>query len=291
MKQALMGVINLTPNSFSDGGEYNQSESFEKHFLYQLKAASIIDLGAESTAPFNDPISFAEELNRFEEVFYPFLSIHPDPTCTLSIDTYKIPVFKEVASKINKSWPKTKIIFNDVSGCLDDELIELLEDDSLDFSYVYSHNLAPDRGQTSHHMRFCLDTDYKNFMEELKDYFKNGLKKLKNYKKEIIIDPCFGFSKTREQNHYLLSHMNDFLNDLDKEIPLLYGISRKSFLRFPVDMDMKDPANIIILDHMQTLLMDNLIKNNPNRKIIFRCHDNTSFKAIQNNKNIFDLNS
>lgn len=291
MKQFLMGVINLTPNSFSDGGCFNQSDSFEKHFCSLLKTASIIDLGAESTAPFNDPISIDEELKRYEEVFFPLLRTLPDPKSIISIDTYKVSVFKAVASKIKKSWPKTKIIFNDVSGSLDNELIDLLKDDSLDFSYVYSHNLAPNRGQTSHHMNYCLKVGNESLLKEIKNYFKNGLSKLKEIKREIIIDPCFGFSKTREQNHYLLSHMKEFLSAFDEEQPLLYGISRKSFLRLPPDMDIRDSENIKVLDHMQTLLMDEIIKYNPDRKIIFRCHNDTSLKAIQNKKNIFDLNS
>lgn len=291
MNQLLMGVINITPNSFSDGGQFNQQLNFEEHFKNQLSTVDIIDIGTESTAPFNEPISFEEELRRYEAVFFPFLKKEPDPGITLSIDTYKINVFKSLIFEINKYWPKTNVIFNDVSGCLDEDLMDLFLDESIDFSYIYSHNLVPTREETSHHMDFCLTCNNEVFIRELKNYFKNGLEKLKGIKKEIIIDPCFGFSKTREQNQYLLSHMGDFLNEIDVKIPLLYGISRKSFLRFPADLDVKDPTNKLVLDNMQTLLMSELLKNNPDREIIFRCHNNTSLKAIQNVQNIFDLNS
>ena len=233
-----MGVINLTPNSFSDGGDFNQFHSFKNRFLELLKWAHIIDLGAESTAPFNSKISAKEELSRYEELFFPLLEELEDPHIEISIDTYKVDVFITVLKKINLKWPKTRVIFNDVSGAIDSELVDVLKSRELDFSYVFSHNLAPSREQTQNHMKYLSPSVGMDFFRENIRYFEEGLKRLSTFEKTIIIDPCFGFSKSREQNLYLLKNLKTFLLQFPVGLDCLVGISRKSFLRSEKNKDL-----------------------------------------------------
>lgn len=281
-----MGVMNLTPDSFSDGGKLNSLKSVEKTFIKMLQWAHVIDLGAESTAPFNDPIDVLAEFKRFETYFFPLLQKLKDPKTTISIDTYKPELFYEIYLVIKHFWPETKLIFNDVSGKIDDELIDLLSDDSLDFEYVYSHNLCPSRALTSEHIKYCEIDESIEYLRMVVQYFRNGLEILKPIPKRIWIDPCFGFSKTRAQNHLLLKHFKTFLMQLAWDVPVVYGVSRKSFLRVPQTLDAKDPENQKVLDQMQSILIYDLIRDELPKDFLFRVHDNSSVKSSLNLKEI-----
>jgi dihydropteroate synthase len=270
-----MGVINLTPNSFSE----SKPKNLLKYFSDLLLDCSIIDIGAESTAPMNASIDAVTEFKRFEASFFPLLQLRPDPVCTLSIDTYRPEVFYEVYHVIKHYWPKTQLIFNDVSGKIDDDLLSLLKEDKLDFDYVYCHNLCPLRDLAGDHMQFISDqTDYR-FFQDVLDYFKQGLGIVQSFSHKVWIDPCFGFSKTREQNQYLLKHFATFMRHFSSEIGFLYGISRKSFLRFPKTLDAKDELVQSELDHIQTAIMVDLLKARPHHSIIFRSHSQLSVKS------------
>lgn len=283
-----MGVINITPNSFSDHIDLNNISSFSDKFNELLNWADCIDLGAESTAPFNSPLGSVEELERFETYFFPFVASTKDPKITISIDTYKPEVFYEVYLVIKKYWPKTKIIFNDVSGKIDDELILLLSDDSLDFDYVFSHNLCPSRDMTVKHMDYCLKDLDRDLVAEMIHYFQIGLELVKPLKRRIWIDPCFGFSKTREQNHYLLKNIHYLLEGFPSHIGFIYGISRKSFLRVPRNLNPKDPSEIKVLDQMQAILITDLLRNPLKRDFYFRVHDYSSLKSSFNIMSILE---
>ena len=279
-EQLSMGVLNITPNSFSDGGKFSSISDFSKQFKSLQTWANIIDIGAESTAPFNDSISSLTEYQRFEETLFPFLLDNPDPSITLSIDTYKPEVFYEVYQFVKLHWPSTKIIFNDVSGCVDDELILLLSDDELDFDYVLAHNLCDYRSCTSEHMNYCTKSSGEDFFSEVVLFFKTRLALLSPFNNKIIIDPCFGFSKDRTQNHYLLKRMDDFC-ELFKDHQILYGISKKSFLRFP-QMAKRDSDSEIIMEQMQSILIHDLLAKNKDKNLIFRLHSKHCIKSSFN---------
>ena len=274
-----MGVINLTPDSFSNSNKFSDYESFSNAFEKMLVWADVIDLGAESTAPFNKPVSEEEELKRFKKLFFPYLEQNKDPAITLSIDTYKISVFESVALEVNKHWPKTKIIFNDVSGKIDDELLAFFKKTNLDFSYVFSHNNCPSRSQTNEHMNYVCKKNEMELLREMSEFFVDGINKLRETKIPFYVDPCFGFSKTREQNQYLLKKFSTFMLQIPPDIGCVYGISRKSFLRFPVDMDPNDSENQIVLDQVQAYYMAKVMKNFPNKEVLFRIHNESVFKA------------
>ncbi|MEX0798299.1 MAG: dihydropteroate synthase, partial [Bacteriovoracaceae bacterium] len=146
--------MNITPNSISEGRKYKKPGHSLNQFSQFLKDFDMVDVGAESTAPFNAPIDAQTELSRLEAFFYPLFEMVPDPQGVISLDTYRPEVFYEAAMWIRKAWPKTRLIFNDVSGKVDDDLLELFKED-LSFDYVLSHNLCPERDLCSDHMQYC----------------------------------------------------------------------------------------------------------------------------------------
>ena len=269
-----MGVINITPDSFSDGSQYNTKSSFEAQMLKAIAEFDIIDIGAESTAPMNSSISVQEEINRFKTSYLPFVQSHSEPNVQLSFDTYKIAVFEWLFLETRKYWPKIPIIFNDVAGKVDDELIALLK--QYDVKYVFSHNLAPTRELTSNHMDYVQDLTDEDFLRRFESYFSDGLKKLENFSDKILIDPCFGFSKSTHQNELLLRRAHEILNKFSERI--VYGVSRKSFLRkYGVE---KDEYGKKVLDVTQSYLLRSFLDHDV-KVPIFRIHDNASTLGLR----------
>ena len=141
-------------------------------------------------------------------------------------------------------------------------------------------------------MDYCLTLENKIFLNEVISYFDKGLRLILekiSSNKRVFIDPCFGFSKTREQNHYLLSHMGELLDHYSRSVEIcgiIYGVSKKSFLRFPLDINLKSKSELAVLANMQSILFYDLLqKSSPDQEIIFRVHDNYSLKALDNIKN------
>lgn len=288
MQLRKMGVINITPDSFSDGNQFNSLDSFTEKFEKILEWADVVDIGAESTAPFNNAISIEEETSRFEETLFPFLKSHEDPEIYLSIDTYKTEVMEFVCQKVNHYWPKTKLVFNDVSGKIDDKLIEFLRTYP-QVTYVYSHNLCPTREETINHMDFCKEIPRTKFLAEIVDYFSAGLERLGLVSNAIWIDPCFGFSKTREQNHFLLARFKTFLLQVPFDIPCVVGLSRKSFLRFPADLDIKSKTGLVSVEQIHSNLLFYLLRSQFQRDLIVRTHSATPIESALNSLNIFEV--
>lgn len=229
-----MGVVNLTPDSFSDGGNLASSEQvLEATRNHYRNGAEVFDFGAESTAPMNAPVSTEEEFERFKTYFFPIIEDVLALRKTISIDTYKPEVFKEVAQYIFSKDPSADLIWNDVSGSIDMSLIETLEIFP-HVDYVFSHNLAPKRSLTQKHM------DYQSGRLDLDGYFKFAIEELAFHPK-LILDPCFGFSKSFEQNWETIKMMPDLAKRFN--YPWLLGVSRKSFFKaisaeFPPENDL-----------------------------------------------------
>ncbi len=235
-KNTVMGILNLTPDSFSDGGDYNKSELLDSRidkFLDQN--VEIFDFGAESTAPMNNKVTYNEEINRFEQVLFPVLNNREEiKQKIISIDTYKIETIKYVLNYIRKWSPLTQIIWNDVSGCYQDqEVVKLITSNSDNLFYVANFTFVPDRILTTKHMEYKKDITNNQFQAELFSYFssvKNYFDKF-NLIKNLIIDPGFGFSKSLIQNHFLMKNFSKIINQLELDVPILVGVSRKSFLK------------------------------------------------------------
>lgn len=225
-----MGVMNITPNSFSDGGNSKKISDFD--------AFDIIDVGAESTAPMNASIDFKEEWERLEAVLPGLLSLS-----RLSLDTYH----PETIFKFAKRF-KGELIWNDVSGKFDSDVENFLKLDQR-YQYVYCHNLAPLREQSGQHMNYFSEYEGEAFLEELARFF------LPYKREQIIFDPCLGFSKTYEQNWCVLENFSRLQKMVD-HTKWLIGFSRKSFLRKKFNLELNDLNS---LDQKHEEILDSLI--------------------------------
>ena len=205
----VMGIMNVTPDSFYPGSRVSLQNKVIEHATKMLdEGATIIDIGGQSTRPGSKYISAEEELQRVLPALEATRSI--DREFYISIDTFHHSVAKE-------SILAGADIVNDISsGDMDDAMISTVAE--LNVPYISMHMQGTP--QTMH-----LNPQYNNLVTDVIDYF---IKKLKAYKsagiKDVIIDPGFGFGKTIPQNFELLKHFSAF-KILGK--PLLAGLSRK----------------------------------------------------------------
>ncbi len=222
---AIMGILNLTDDSFYDGGQHN---SIKKALLQTEKmlddGAKIIDLGAYSSRPKAKHISHDEEWQRLEKTLQ--IINKEFPQAILSIDTFR----SEIA---RRSVDNGADIINDISaGNLDPQMFDTVAD--LNVPYIMMHMQGtPQTMQDNPHYN-CIEKEVVNyFLSKLKILHQKGLSK-------IIIDPGFGFGKTVEHNYQLLNNLEE-LHTL--ELPLLVGVSRKSMVYKVLETDAKNSLN------------------------------------------------
>jgi dihydropteroate synthase len=208
----VMGVLNVTPDSFSDGGRFNDPEVATNHALQMIKdGADIIDIGGESTRPGSERISVQAELDRV----LPAISALVDSGLAISIDTMRAEVAKAAVAA-------GACMVNDVSGGKSDpEILEYVA--SLNTPYILMHWRGP-----SNIMNTL--TDYQDVVADV----TNEISKQVDVavaagiaRQRIVIDPGIGFAKTVDQNWPILKHL-DVLEELG--LPILMGASRKKFL-------------------------------------------------------------
>lgn len=228
----ILGVVNITPNSFSDPKKFLDSHTLTfqlEHYKKRINLA--FDFGFESTAPMNHAISATEERERFDRFFEVIKEIDLDH-CWISFDTYRTANFRYFEERFRSRYSHQGFIFNDVSGVLDEELRELLKERRLqeNFHYIHSFTHIPSRDQVLDHMNFIKEG---SITEACIHSFKKGIELFSKWGVEdkIILDPGFGFSKTIDQNWQLLHHFEDIHKALGFKGPWLIGISKKSFLR------------------------------------------------------------
>jgi len=244
-KKYQLGVINLTPNSFSDGGEISSSSELLKK-LKSSTAIDFFDFGAESTAPMNQAINEDQEWSRFK----PFLDLLKTLNHPLSFDTYHVETIERLSYEFKDfSYP---IIWNDVSGKWSSEVDRFLAQSVRHF-YVYSHNLAPSRDLTGSHMKFLSSKNGDDFIQEMSDFF------LSKKHDRVFFDPCFGFSKSYEQNWSLFDSFAKLL-DLVEHNNWMIGISRKSFLRKKLGLDALTADAKLSLDRVHDDFINRLIQ-------------------------------
>jgi dihydropteroate synthase len=281
-----LGIINITPDSFSDGGEILDERSFSKK-LFELKNNKIkyFDIGAESTAPFNSSILVEEEWRRFEKYFIPNLEYFEEDD-VLSIDTYKLDIIERLCDLFNEKKINNKLIWNDVSGDYNSSVKDVLSKNK-QLKYVYSHNLVPSRELTSKHMDYVLkDLSAEEFLISMKKYFHKVKIRLESdgLLDRVVFDPCFGFSKTREQNHLLIKELSTLISEFPKQ-QWMIGISRKSFLRgLGQDKDglfSAELAHVIILERWRNQFE---CKN-----CLIRLHDSKVFNTLMQCQKMFKL--
>lgn len=208
----LMGILNITTDSFYDGGKWSDEESILKQTQKMVaEGAIIIDIGGQSTKPGATAISVKEELERVIPVIKIIKKRYPQ--LILSVDTYRSEVaYQSIEAGAN--------IINDISGGnLDNKMFETVA--KLNVPYVLTHIKGmPENMQNK--------PQYENVVAEVKLFFKEKLEQLNKLgASNIILDPGFGFGKTIDHNYELLKNLKTF-----KELgfPILVGISRKSMI-------------------------------------------------------------
>ena len=220
----VMGIVNVTPDSFSDGGKFFSPEVAISHASKLItQGADIIDIGGESTRPGAEQVSEPEELKRVIPVIEKIRT--DNPTILISIDTSKASVAKHAVEA-------GADIINDVSGLsFDNNMIGIVE--NLNIPVVIMH-------MKGNPQNMQLNPKYEDIVNEIIDYFKMKIKiaiQSGINRSMIILDPGIGFGKTVEHNFELLSRLNEF-NVL--ELPIMIGPSRKSFIGITLDLPPED---------------------------------------------------
>lgn len=230
-----MGILNLTPDSFFDGGRYeNQQEVLSRADLLISQGADILDLGAYSSRPGAKHVSEEEELKRLVPALELIHSKYPK--AIISVDTFRSKVAE-------KAVEKGASIINDISaGSLDPLMFDTVAE--MQVPYIAMHMQGrPENMQDN--------PEYKNITEELLYYFseiRNQLFQLGL--NDLIIDPGFGFGKTLEHNYQILAEL-DVFQHLD--LPMLIGLSRKSMLYKPLNIPPQEALNATTAAHMMAL--------------------------------------
>ena len=204
----IVGILNLTPDSFSDGGQFVDIKHAKEHFLKMVsEGASIIDIGGESTRPGHVPISVEEETERV----LPFIeTIRSETDCLISVDTSK----SEVAEVCLKAGAD---IINDIWGAQKDRAMASVIS-KYDAACILMHNSE------------ALITEKGQLIKRVKEFLKHSLdivSKAGVRAESVCIDPGLGFGKSYEDNWEIMRNLNAF-NELEK--PLLLGASRKSMI-------------------------------------------------------------
>ena len=211
-RPAIMGILNVTPDSFSDGGRYNQMDKALLHCEQMLAdGADFIDIGGCSTRPNNAIATESEEMERVIPILKAIKKAFPETM--ISIDTFR----KNVAEACMDEGAD---LINDISGGLfDKEMLPFIGQNHI--PYVMMHCVGTP--ETMH--QYSLGGD---IHQTIYDFFEQQCKVLENYgSQQVILDPGIGFGKSLEANYQLLSNLNRYRYN---NLPILIGISRKSLI-------------------------------------------------------------
>ena len=222
-KSLVMGILNVTPDSFSDGGLYFDTQKAINHALSMIEdGADIIDIGGESTRPFSDPVSLEDELSRVIPVIE---ELRKKTDTVISIDTTKSAVAKE-ACLVGAD------IINDISGMLfDAEMIDVAKD--IGCPVVLMHIKGNPKTMQENPTYDNVISEIKCHLLDRVDYIiENGIDR-----KNIILDPGIGFGKTVENNFEILNRLDELTSI---GYPFLIGTSNKSFIGKTLNIDEND---------------------------------------------------
>jgi len=246
-RSLIMGILNVTPDSFSDGGDYYEKNLAVEHALKMVnQGADIIDIGGESTRPFSEPVSFDEEISRVIPVIK---GIRENSDVCISIDTTK--------SKVALAALESGASFiNDISAMeTDPAMVNVAL--KFDCPLVLMHMKGKPKNMQDNPLYNSLIKDIKNYLFERVDFaISKGIDR-----KKIIIDPGIGFGKTVENNFELINNLEQFV---EMKLPVLLGASRKSFIGVTLDLPEKE--------RMEGSIAANIIGLQKGAKI-FRVHD------------------
>jgi len=209
----VMGILNVTPDSFYDGGEYITTDNILARSEEIInEGGHIIDIGACSTRPGVKPTSDKVEKERLNAALSVIREHHPH--IIISLDTFRAEIADWAISKFNVD------IINDVSGGnIEPEIIDVVANKKVAYITMHMQGM-PENMQ--------INPEYKHVVKDILCYFSEHVFKLRNKGlHDIIIDPGFGFGKTMDQNYQLMACLDVFQM---LELPLLVGVSRKSMI-------------------------------------------------------------
>ena len=231
----VMGILNVTPDSFYDGGNYTNDTLVLNQVERMInEGATFIDVGAYSSRPGADFVSEDEELKRLIPIVDLILKHFPD--ILLSIDTFRSTIAKTAIEH-------GAVLINDISaGHLDDDMLEVIA--ALQVPYILMHMRGTPQTMQSL-------TDYEDLTKDVLKYFSERLRKARTLGIiDLICDPGFGFAKTTEQNFELLNNLDIFKTF---ELPTLVGLSRKSMIYKSLNIDSEQALNGTTALHMVAL--------------------------------------
>lgn len=221
----VMGILNITPDSFYDGGKYKNASDILKQTEKMLhEGATFIDVGAYSSRPGAKHISEEEELQRIVPVIE--LLVKEFPEIIISTDTFR----SKIATETIKAGAT---LINDISGgSMDKNMFKTVA--KLQVPYILMHMLGTPQNMQK-------NPTYENVVIDIAKYFSEKIFKLHQLKlNDIIIDVGFGFGKTIAHNFEILKNLSYFKH---LEAPILAGISRKSMLYKTLDITAKEALN------------------------------------------------
>jgi len=245
-KTYLMGILNVTPDSFSDSGKYFSPEAAIAQAKELAKYSDIIDIGGESTRPFSQKVDSEEEIKRIVPII---TSIREQGVeLPISIDTRN-------AETARLALSAGADIVNDVSGGVwDSSMLDVVAEFQAPFILMHSLG-APDSMQQNPTYERVVDEVYLDLESKIKNAVQKGVAKEK-----IIVDIGIGFGKTQEHNIELLSRVSEFKS---LGCPILVGVSRKSFITDAATIEEKDLATLAINSCLATRGVDILRVHNP----------------------------
>ena len=221
----VMGILNITPNSFYDGGKFkSESDILNQVEKMLFEGATFIDIGAYSSKPNADFVSENEENNRILPIIN--LILRHFPSTLISVDTFRSGIARS-------SIENGACIINDISaGSLDENMMQTVADLRVPFIMMHMRGTP----QTMQKL-----TDYENIIKEMLYYFSEKITKARSLGiNDLIIDPGFGFAKTLDQNYEILKNFELFKM---LELPILAGISRKSMVYKPLGSTAQEALN------------------------------------------------
>lgn len=221
----VMGILNITPNSFFDGGQHNSMQNAVTQTKKMLDdGADIIDIGGYSSQRNADFVTEEMEIDRLIPVIEVMVKTFPD--IIISVDTFR-------AAVAEKAIEHGAAIINDISGgTLDENMFDVVGKHQV--PYILMHM----RGTPQNMQQFV---DYDDLVSDIIYYFSERLEKAYQAGiKDVIIDPGFGFSKTLAQNYELLSKLNMFQH---LDVPILTGVSRKTMIYNLLSISPKEALN------------------------------------------------
>ncbi|RLC48254.1 MAG: dihydropteroate synthase [Candidatus Cloacimonadota bacterium] len=254
-KPLLMGILNITPDSFYDGNKYLNKEKALTHCEDMIKqGVDIIDIGGESTRPGAESVSITQEIDRVMPILEQIVKNFNVP---VSIDTYKSEVAK-IALEIGAN------MVNDISALTFDENMGKILASYVDVPVVLMHIKGTPKNMQ-------INPSYKDVIEEIMEFLDNAINRAKQFgikDENIIIDPGIGFGKRLQDNITIIKKLAEF-KPLDK--PILVGTSRKSFIGHILNLELEKRLTGTIAANLLCLI---------NGANILRVHDITPHRHL-----------